>query len=65
MQAVAQMESGGAGLPIPTGMVTGLIANVIPSLTDDKIEEYALAVFDQLQWVLDGDGVAIAEITEE
>jgi uncharacterized membrane protein YgcG len=46
-------------------MVTGLIANVIPSLTDDKIEEYALAVFDQLQWVLDGDGVAIAKITEE
>lgn len=46
-------------------MVTELIASVIPSLTDDKIEEYALAVFDQLQWVLDGDGVAESQVTEE
>lgn len=56
LAAVAKMQgSGNSPIPIPTGLAENLIRSVIPQLSDEQIEQFAIEIFEQIQWVLNGE----------
>ena len=56
LAAVAKMQGNGSSvIPIPTGLAENLIRSVVPQLSDDQIEQFAFELFEQVQWVLNGD----------
>mgnify|MGYP000042873374 CR=1 FL=1 len=41
-------------LPIPGNMAAGVLSGAIRELSDDQIEEYCIAILEEVEWVLSG-----------
>lgn len=41
-------------LPIPGSMAAQVLSGAVRELSDEQIEKYCLAIFEELEWVLNG-----------
>lgn len=54
LQLIQGMGNGGL-LPIPSSMAEPLITQVIPTLTDEQIEQGIINLIEKAEWVLSGN----------